>query len=172
MAACTLERKRSVWRAWKEISEPAPKSIPFAIAMALQDHPNRAELVNKNLNITRAEARRLARDHRKGDDKAKPAASKDGSAPRSDKTKADTETVSKRQGALLVAANKATSAAREIHQWLKDGRELTAAMETAFAEFVEQATLLAPVWEAWVTRRLTRAADAPALSPDKPKSVH
>ena len=41
---CTVARLRSVWRAWHvEIEGPAPES--FAVAQALQSHPDRAEIV-------------------------------------------------------------------------------------------------------------------------------
>lgn len=58
----TLERYRSVYRAWKETPGPAPES--FAVAQTLQSHPNRAELVRKNPKLTRREARKIKRPYK------------------------------------------------------------------------------------------------------------
>jgi hypothetical protein len=63
IAACTLARCRSVFRAWKAKEAPAPKS--YAVAQELQAHPNRAELVSKNPNMTKREAREHVRALRK-----------------------------------------------------------------------------------------------------------
>jgi hypothetical protein len=56
VAVCTLERCRSVFRAWAEISAPAP--ISFAVAQELQKHPHRAEIIEANPHITKREARK------------------------------------------------------------------------------------------------------------------
>jgi hypothetical protein len=57
IAACTLERRRSVYRAWfVEISAAPPES--FAVAQELQNHPKRGEIIEKRPNITTREARK------------------------------------------------------------------------------------------------------------------
>jgi hypothetical protein len=170
MCPRTLERARSVWRAWAEIPEPAPKSFPFAIATALQSHPNRAKIVKNSPDLTRAQARKLMKAYKTETEAA--------ADPQADQKKPETQTVStvsKRQGELLVAANKATSAAREISRWLADKREVTDAMEEAFREFVEEATGMLEAWK--VRRGLPQGEQPDAPSPEvplpvKPESVH
>src|SRR5437660_1417507 len=44
IAACTLERCRSVYRAWQSDSKEAPAPKSFAVAQELQGHPDRFEL--------------------------------------------------------------------------------------------------------------------------------
>jgi len=68
IAACTLERHRSVYRAWKE--NPAPGPVSYAVLRALQDHPDRADIVKNNPDLTQAEARKLMRPYR-GEDSGK-----------------------------------------------------------------------------------------------------
>jgi hypothetical protein len=58
MALCTLERSRSVWRAWEDISAAPPN---FSVAQELQDHPDRGKIVAERPNITTREARKKAR---------------------------------------------------------------------------------------------------------------
>lgn len=58
IAACTLERCRSVFRAW-ENQAPAPKS--YSVAQELQAHPHRFELIRNNPDMTKREARRIMR---------------------------------------------------------------------------------------------------------------
>lgn len=56
MVGCTLDRICSTYRAWKdEISAPGP-NLSWAAMRVLVDHPKRAEIVNKNPNITKREA--------------------------------------------------------------------------------------------------------------------
>src|SRR5215475_14309332 len=62
IAACTLERHRSVYRAWKE--NPAPGPVSYAVLRALQDHPDRADIVKNTPDLTQAEARKLMRPYR------------------------------------------------------------------------------------------------------------
>jgi hypothetical protein len=57
---CTLGRRLSTYRAWKEIQAAPPKS--YAVAQALQAHPDRAKIIMANPEITTAEARELMRD--------------------------------------------------------------------------------------------------------------
>jgi hypothetical protein len=71
VAKCTLERLRSVWRAWEPIPAAPPKF--YSIAQALQDHPNRGKIIEERPNITTREARDLMREHRQGDQKQKEA---------------------------------------------------------------------------------------------------
>lgn len=63
IAACTLARCRSVFRAWQAKEAPAPKS--YSVAQELQTHPNRFELVRKNPGMTKREARQHMRRLRK-----------------------------------------------------------------------------------------------------------
>jgi hypothetical protein len=55
VVACTLKRRRTVFRAWKGIGAPAPRS--FAIAQELAPLLNRAEIIKNNPNISRRQAR-------------------------------------------------------------------------------------------------------------------
>jgi hypothetical protein len=57
MAICTLERSRSVYRAWAEIPAAPPN---FSVAQELQDHPERAQIIKDKPNITTREARKKA----------------------------------------------------------------------------------------------------------------
>src|SRR5262245_41733706 len=65
VAKCTLERRRSVYRAWKGKSAPAPKSL--AVAQELQTLPDRVEIITKNPNLGKTGARQ----HRQAHSKAK-----------------------------------------------------------------------------------------------------
>jgi len=58
IAACTLERCRSVFRAWGK-EAPAPKS--YAVAQELQAHPDRVEIIRRNPDLTKREARQINR---------------------------------------------------------------------------------------------------------------
>jgi hypothetical protein len=62
IGACTLERHRSVYRAWKD--KPAPGPVSYAVLRALQDHPDRCNIVKENPDLTQAEARKLMRPYR------------------------------------------------------------------------------------------------------------
>jgi hypothetical protein len=61
MALCTLERSRSVWRAWKDKSATPPN---FSVAQELQTLPNCAQIVKSNPNITVREARKERLAHK------------------------------------------------------------------------------------------------------------
>jgi hypothetical protein len=63
IAACTLARCRSVFRAWDEKGAPAP--ISYAVAQELQNHPDKFDLVRKNPNLTKREARKIMHRWRK-----------------------------------------------------------------------------------------------------------
>ena len=69
VAVCTLERRRSVYRAWKEIPAPAP--ISFSVQQELQNHPDRARIIAENPNLTKGQARALTRAWRKKDQEEK-----------------------------------------------------------------------------------------------------
>lgn len=69
IAVCTLERRRSVYRAYKEIPAPAPKS--FAVAQELAAHPDRAEIITNNPNLKKSEARKLMKAWRQKDQQEK-----------------------------------------------------------------------------------------------------
>jgi hypothetical protein len=60
IAACTLARCRSVFRAWPK-EAPAPKS--YAVAQELQAHPNRFDVIRQNPDMTKREARQIRRRH-------------------------------------------------------------------------------------------------------------
>jgi hypothetical protein len=77
ISPCTLERHQSVYRAWKE--KPAPGPVCYAVLRALQDHPDRYNIVKENPNLTQAKARDKMRDY-KDAGKEKVAGKKKGSA--------------------------------------------------------------------------------------------
>jgi hypothetical protein len=53
-ADCTLERHRSVYRAW--MANPAPGPVSYSVMRALQDHPDRHKIVMENPVMTKSEA--------------------------------------------------------------------------------------------------------------------
>jgi hypothetical protein len=62
VAPCTLKRYRTVYRDWKSaaISAPGRFSIPsYSVLRELQTHPDRAEIIQTNPNITKGEAHKL-----------------------------------------------------------------------------------------------------------------
>jgi hypothetical protein len=60
VVACTLDRHRSVYRAWKDFSAPGPK-LNYAVARELVKHPDRFDLVRQNPDITKREASKIMR---------------------------------------------------------------------------------------------------------------
>jgi hypothetical protein len=70
IAACTLERRRSVYRRWKEIPAAPPKS--FAVAQELAAHPDRGKIIEEKPNITTREARKLMSEWNEEQQKADP----------------------------------------------------------------------------------------------------
>jgi hypothetical protein len=66
-AACTLERTRSVYRAW--YGEDAPKQATppesYSVAQELQSHPDRFEIIKDKPNLTVREARRRTREYKR-----------------------------------------------------------------------------------------------------------
>ena len=63
IALCTLDRYRTVYRAWAPILAPGRK-LSYAVARALASHPDRAEIIRENPEITKRNAEELARQHR------------------------------------------------------------------------------------------------------------
>jgi hypothetical protein len=61
ISPCTLERHRSAYLAWQK---PAARPVSYAVMPALQDHPNRYDIVVENPKLTEAEARKLMRPHK------------------------------------------------------------------------------------------------------------
>jgi hypothetical protein len=75
VAPCTLERHRSVYRAYKD-TKPAPGPVSYSVLRALQDHPDRVELIQANPKMTQSEARKLARPYKENKDSDEPAKGK------------------------------------------------------------------------------------------------
>ena len=176
VAACTLKRHRSVWRAWKDFSEPAPGSFPFAIAMALQAVKNRAAIVKEYPTLTRAKAREFAgQQERKkpaavasGDDKKEPAATA-AAAPRGKAVNT--------KGEAIVRANEATGRAQDFLRWLDNNPDAEIG-EVLLGASNEAADAWAEVAKRCSERRrqqeqqeqLPELGDAPSLSPVEPES--
>jgi hypothetical protein len=59
IALCTLQRRRSVWRAWEEIQAVPPKL--YSVAQELQAHPERGRIITEEPDITSSRARKLMR---------------------------------------------------------------------------------------------------------------
>src|SRR5262249_6462893 len=59
IALCTLQRRRSVWRAWEEIQAAPPKL--YSVAQELQAHPERGRIIKEEPDITSSRARKLMR---------------------------------------------------------------------------------------------------------------
>jgi anthranilate/para-aminobenzoate synthase component I len=68
IARCTLERCRSVYRAWAGNEAPAPKS--YAVAQELQSHPDRFAIIRENPHLTKRAARKLRHEHRRREEAA------------------------------------------------------------------------------------------------------
>jgi hypothetical protein len=61
VAKCTLDRYRTVYRAWKDILAPGAKIPPYTVLRELATHPDRAEIIEKDPAITKREACQLVR---------------------------------------------------------------------------------------------------------------
>jgi hypothetical protein len=70
VAACTLKRRRSVYRAWKDIGAPAPQC--YAVAQELATHPDRANIIRTNPDITKRQARQIMRERQRAEVVAAP----------------------------------------------------------------------------------------------------
>jgi hypothetical protein len=56
---CTLKRHLSVYRAWGEGAGKKAPGLSYAVKRALQNHPEREEIVKKNPKIPKREAQKL-----------------------------------------------------------------------------------------------------------------
>jgi hypothetical protein len=63
VAACTLKRRRSVYRAYKGIGAPVPLSQPFSVLQELAVHPQRDKIIVERPQLTKREARDLVRQY-------------------------------------------------------------------------------------------------------------
>ncbi len=68
VAACTLKRRRSAYRAWKKTGAAPPRL--YSVAQDLAAHPDRAKIVAENPNLTAREARELTREAKAHKDSA------------------------------------------------------------------------------------------------------
>jgi hypothetical protein len=112
IAKCTLERYRTVYRAWADILAPGLE-LGYAVARALAKVPNRAEIVTSNPEITKRKAEELARQHRGDDEQDHDEGDED-----EDEEEQERETQARWAGRMLVAVNKAADAAR-IEDWTR-----------------------------------------------------
>ena len=62
VAKCTLDRYQTVYRAWEGKLAPGPISTSYAVLRELQTHPDRAEIIRKNPNLTKREAHERMRE--------------------------------------------------------------------------------------------------------------
>jgi hypothetical protein len=63
IAKCTLERYRTVYRAWEGKLAPGPISTSYAALRELATHPDREKIIRENPNITKREAHERMRKH-------------------------------------------------------------------------------------------------------------
>jgi len=61
IAKCTLERYRTVYRAWEGKLAPGPISTSYAVLRELATHPEREQIISKCPNLTKREAHKLMR---------------------------------------------------------------------------------------------------------------
>jgi hypothetical protein len=102
IAKCTLDRYRTVYRAWAGKLAPGPNlPVSFAALRELATHPDREQIIQKNPNITNAEARDRMRQLNGKSKKEKEAEQEDGWLKENKKWFKD----------LVVLANDATRAA-------------------------------------------------------------
>ena len=73
IAACTLKRRRTVYRAWQAIGAAPPQ---FAVAQELHAHPDREQIIKRLPNITSREARKLMTEYRAAEKNKEPSAQK------------------------------------------------------------------------------------------------
>ena len=67
LAHCTIKRRRSTYRNWKQIFLGDPglrKRLSYAVARELEKHPQREKLVNENRRMTKRQAAQLMKDYR------------------------------------------------------------------------------------------------------------
>jgi hypothetical protein len=66
VAKCTLDRYRTVYRAWAGNLAPGPNLVPqYAVLRELATHPEREQIIRQNPNLTKREARDKMRDHKR-----------------------------------------------------------------------------------------------------------
>jgi hypothetical protein len=63
VSACTLKRHVSVYNAWDGMGIEAPGPVSYSVLRALQDHPDREQIVEDNPQITKREAEELRRKY-------------------------------------------------------------------------------------------------------------
>ena len=61
VAKCTLDRYRTVYRAWEGKLAPGPNFTSYAVLRELATHPDREETIRQKPNITKREAHDLMR---------------------------------------------------------------------------------------------------------------
>ena len=61
VAKCTLDRYRTVYRAWAGKLAPGPNSVSYAVLRELSTHPEREQIIRENPNLTKREAHDLMR---------------------------------------------------------------------------------------------------------------
>ena len=62
VAACTLARHRDVYRAWKDNLRPGAQIPSYAVLRELATHPDRAEIIEADPNLTKQDAHRLMQE--------------------------------------------------------------------------------------------------------------
>jgi hypothetical protein len=70
IAACTLQRRRTVYQAWADSGVAA--GISFAVAQELAPHPDRVQIIRDKPNISSREARKKAQEWKEQQDPADP----------------------------------------------------------------------------------------------------
>jgi hypothetical protein len=125
VAACTLKRRRDVFRAWKEISAPA--RLSFSVRQELATHPKRAEIVAEHPDLTKREARALMSELRGNQ---KPKAPKDSAQDHDKRTLAE----------LVSLATKAIGATEFVNQPLtpEARHDLRESIEPKLLETIRQ----------------------------------
>jgi hypothetical protein len=62
IAKCTVDRYRTVYRAWKGKLAPGPILPSYAVLRELATHPEREQIIRDNPNLTKSEAQQKMRD--------------------------------------------------------------------------------------------------------------
>jgi hypothetical protein len=71
IAECTLRRRRNTYEAWFVKIRAAPPES-FSVAQELQAHPDRAQIIAREPNITTRRARKLMREYKQNEKRADP----------------------------------------------------------------------------------------------------
>ena len=171
IANCTADRYRTVWRAWKEILAPGPNSIPapsYAVCRELAKHPDAAEIIRKNPEITKSEARERMQKYKEEHEGKKNNKSSKGQADGFDK---DNKRWCK---ALVVQANAAIKfAATRKKCTSEQGRRLAEALEPHLVKTVEKAGEDWVALGAWFRELIAEGRDntSPKSPPAEPIQV-